>query len=231
MRQVWDELLVGLRALVLNKVIATLAIIAGITMLGIGAVNVLWLVFLKERFGFAANELAWRVSIMDIVFSGGMILASVVIGNFLARIAPKWLIVASLLGVAAGVVLFPLLPDYWTMVACMALIGLGVAPLNTGTNTLLQLLVPNHQLGRVGAGLSTVSDATSLISMSLAGVLGAALGIPTVFMLGGLLCFGGGILAWVTLPVLRADVKPDVADAAPQAEPQAEPTAVPSRAA
>src|SRR5690349_24344645 len=104
---------------------------------------------------------------MDVVFSGGMILAGVVIGNFLARVAPKWLIVASLLGVAAGVVLFPLLPDYWTMVACMALIGLGVAPLNTGTNTLLQLLVPNHQLGRVGAGLSTVSDATSLISMSL----------------------------------------------------------------
>lgn len=224
-RQVWDELLVGLRALVLNKVIATLAVIAGITMLGIGAVNVLWLVFLKERFGFAANELAWRVSIMDIVFSGGMILASVVIGNFLARLAPKWLIVASLFGVAVGVVLFPLLPDYWTMVACMALIGLFVAPLNTGTNTLLQLLVPNHQLGRVGAGLSTVSDATALISMSLAGVLGAALGIPTVFLLGGLLCLGGGILAWITLPVLHAEAKPALA------EPAVEPTSVTSRAA
>jgi MFS family permease len=226
-RQVWEELLVGLRALVLNRIIATLAVVAGITMLGIGAVNVLWLVFLKERFGFVANELAWRVSIMDIVFSGGMILASVVIGNFLARIAPKWLIVASLLGVAGGVILFPMLPDYWTMVGCMALIGLFVAPLNTGTMTLLQLLVPNHQLGRVGAGLSTVSDATALISMSLAGVLGATLGIPTVFMLGGLLCLGGGILAWVTLPIVRAPDKPE----APEVEPQAEPTALPSRAA
>lgn len=226
-RQVWNELLVGLQALVLNKVIATLAIVAGITMLGIGAVNVLWLVFLKERFGFVANELAWRVSIMDIVFSGGMVLASVVIGNFLARVAPKWLIVASLIGVAGGVVLFPLLPNYWTMVACMALIGLCVAPLNTGTMTLLQLLVPNNQLGRVGAGLSTVSDATALISMSLAGLLGATLGIPTVFMLGGVICLGGGILAWVMLPVLHATAAP----AAPTAEPQTEPGAHPARAA
>jgi MFS family permease len=230
-RQVWDELLVGLRALVLNKVIATLAVIAGITMLGIGAVNVLWLVFLKERFGFEANELAWRVSIMDIVFSGGMIVASVVIGNFLARVAPKWLIVVSLLSVAVGVILFPMLPDYWTMVACMALIGLGVAPLNTGTNTLLQLLVPNHQLGRVGAGLSTVSDGTALISMSLAGVLGATLGIPTVFLLGGLLCIGGGILAWITLPVLHGTAAPEAAATETATETEAESPGLPSRAA
>ncbi len=215
-RKVWDELLVGLRALVLNRAVATLALVGGITMLGVGAINVLWLVLLKVRFGFEANELAWRVSIMDIVFSVGMIATSVIVGNFLARVAPKWLVVGSQLGVGVGVILYPLLPDYWSMVVCMIIIGGAVAPINTGASTLMQLVVPNDQLGRVGAGMNTVTDAASLISMSLAGVLGATLGIPLVFLLGGLLCIGGGVLSWVMLPGLRvSDVPPAPAHEVP----------------
>ncbi len=207
-RKVWDELVVGLRALVLNRAVATLALVGGITMLGVGAINVLWLVLLKVRFGFEANELAWRVSIMDIVFSVGMIATSVIIGNFLSRIAPKWLVVGSQIGVGLGVILYPLLPDYWSMVLCMAIIGGAVAPINTGASTLMQLVVPNDQLGRVGGGMNTVTDAAALISMSLAGVLGATLGIPVVFILGGVLCIGSGLLAWVTLPALRVSDTP-----------------------
>src|SRR5579859_4559066 len=53
--RVWQELLVGLQALVLNRTMATLALVFGVTMLGIGAINVLWVVFLKTGFGFQAT--------------------------------------------------------------------------------------------------------------------------------------------------------------------------------
>src|SRR5437868_2277902 len=42
LRKVGQELMVGLRALVLNRAVATLALTFAITMLGVGAINALW---------------------------------------------------------------------------------------------------------------------------------------------------------------------------------------------
>jgi MFS family permease len=216
-RQVGRELGVGLRAVFGSRVIALLAAVLGITMLGVGAINVLFLVFLKIRYNLTPAELAWRVSIIDVVFSAGMIAASVVVGNFLSHIAPKWLLVVALSGAGISILATPFMPDYWLMVALMLLMGAFVGPINTGVSTLVQIVVPNEQLGRVGGGIGTVSEVASITSMSLAGVLGAALGIPTVFVLGGLLCVAGGLLAWAALPALTvpsAAPAPDAPDAA-----------------
>ena len=221
-RQVNGELMVGLRALLLNRTITTMAAVMVITMLGAGAINVLFLVFLRQRFGFVSSELAWRASIMDIAVAAGMIGASVLIGNFLSHVSPKWLVVNALIGIGITVGVFCFLPDYWTMVGAMLFVGIFNAPINAGVGTLLQLLVPNEQLGRVGGGLGTLGDAASLASMSLAGALGAALGIPVVFVLGGLFCIAGGVLAWVTLPAISArshaspPAQPDVDAVAPR---------------
>jgi hypothetical protein len=51
-------LVVGLKVLALNRVIATLAGVFAVTMLGVGALNVLWVVFLETSFGFKDAELA-----------------------------------------------------------------------------------------------------------------------------------------------------------------------------
>jgi MFS family permease len=228
-RQVWSEMLVGLRAVVLNRAVAVTTLVMGVALLGVGAINVLWVVFLRQRFGYDTTELAWRVSIQDIVVGVGMIGASILVGNFLSHVSPKWLIVVSMIGIGATIAVTGYVPDYWVLLVVSLLIGIFNAPINAGVSTLVQLIVPNHQLGRVSGGLSSVIDAASLTSMSMAGVLGAALGIPMVFLLGGLLCLGGGILAWITLPVLHAEARP--AATSPEPETPAEPTAVPSRAA
>ncbi|MDQ6694871.1 MAG: MFS transporter [Chloroflexota bacterium] len=204
---VWAELKVGLQALLLNKAIATLAAVFAITMLGVGAMNVLWVSFLKAHFGFSQAELAWRFSLIDIAFFAGMVGASVISGNFLARRSPKWFIVWGLVG--AGAMTMPLgyLPDYWLVGVAMFLVGIFVAPINTGAGTFMQLIVPNSQLGRVGGGIGTITDTATLLSMSLAGVLGAFIGIPAVFLLAGLMCIGGGLLALFRLPALTMEDK------------------------
>jgi hypothetical protein len=87
----------------------------------------------------------------------------------------------------------------------MLVMGAAVAPINTGVMTLMQIVVPNEQLGRVGGGLGTVGDTASIGSMALAGVLGAILGIPLVFLMGGILCILGGTLAFGLPHVTLAD--------------------------
>jgi MFS family permease len=197
---VWHELVVGLRVLVLNRAVSTLTVISAITMLGVGAVNVLWVVFLKSKFGYEGSELAWRLGLLDIAFAVGMMAASIIAGNFLSQLAPKWFLVASLLGVGVGLVGFAYLPDYWTFMAGSIGLGFFVAPINTGVSTLVQVVVPNRQLGRVNGGMGTVVEASTLISMSMAGALGAALGIPTVFVLSGIICAAMGVVSWALLP-------------------------------
>src|SRR5438477_6603572 len=129
-----------------------------------------------------------------------MMAASIIAGNFLSHLAPKWFLVASLLGVGVGLVGFAYLPDYWTFMAGSIGLGFFVAPINTGVSTLVQVVVPNRQLGRVNGGMGTVVEASTLVSMSMAGALGAALGIPTVFVLGGIICVAMGLASWALLP-------------------------------
>lgn len=204
--QVVKELGIGLKALAFNKTIATLTLVFGITMLGIGALNVLWVSFLKSEYGITDTaELGWRFAMIDIAFFSGMVLASVFVGNFMASRAPKDFVVWGL--IAAGAITIPIgfLGNYWLIVAAMFIIGVSISPIQTGTMTLMQIVVPNNQLGRVGGGMGTVSESASLASMGLAGLLGAAIGIPMVFLLSGVLCVAAGLVALLGLPSTRMD--------------------------
>ena len=198
--RVWNELKVGLRALLLDRTISILALVFGITMLGIGALNVLWVVFLKSAYGYGATELGWRFAVVDVAFFAGMVLAGVGVGNFMAKLPPKLFIVWGL--IIGGVLMTPIgfAPDYWLLVGVWFLVGLAIAPINTGVTTLMQIVVPNSQLGRVSGGIGTVSEVANITSMALAGVLGALLGIPIVLALSGIMCILAGTLALVGLP-------------------------------
>ena len=207
-RRVASELKVGLRSLFLNRTMATIAIIFAVTMFGVGAINALWVTFLKVHYGFASSDLAWRISVGDIAMSAGMVIASVVVGNRLSHVTPKWFIVVGLVGAGVATLGIGYVPGYWLVVASLMVIGLFVGPINTGTSTLMQIVVPNEQMGRVGAGIGTVVDTAMLGSMSLAGLFGAAIGIPLVFFFGGVLCMAAGALAWVALPALTLKDKP-----------------------
>lgn len=213
--RVWNELKVGLKALLLNRTIAILALVFGLIMLGIGALNVLWVVFLKSAFGYEATELGWRFALVDAAFFAGMVLASLAVGNLMTNLPPKRFIVWGLIltGVTMGPVGFA--PDYWLVVVAWLLVGLAVAPINTGVTTLMQIVVPNSQLGRVGGGIGTVSEVAGITSMALAGILGALLGIPTVIAISGILCILAGLLAHFGLPAITLQDKVDAEETAP----------------
>ena len=169
--RVWLELQVGLRALLLNRTIFILALVFGLTMLGIGALNVLWVVFLKSAYGYGATELGWRFALVDAVFFAGMVLASVGVGNFMTKPGAEAL---HRVGADPGRRCHRpggLPPDYWLVVGAWFLVGLAIAPIETGVTTLMQIVVPNSQLWPGSAVASgPVSETASITSMALAGL-------------------------------------------------------------
>jgi MFS family permease len=215
LREIGRDLGAGLRVLVLNRTVFTLALTGGVTMLGLGAANVLWLVYLKTTFGFGESELALRVGFLGLALAAGMTVSSVVVGNWLGAVAPKWLVVAGLLGAGLGLIAFGQLTDYGLLLAATAGLGLFVVPVNAAVSTLLQTGVPNDQLGKVFGGFNTITDAATISSISLAGALSATLGVPMVFLLSGLLCLGMSAVTWGLLPAPPP--------AAPRPQPAAQP--------
>ena len=89
----------------------------------------------------------------------------------------------------------PFAPTYPVMLALCVVIGLGVAPLDAVAATLMQTSVPDNQRGRVGAGMGTLAVTANLVSMSLAGVAGDAIGVGNVFIVGGLIVLAAAGLA------------------------------------
>jgi MFS family permease len=209
-QRVGRELLVGIKALAFNRVMATLSVVFSVTMLGVGALNVLWVSFLKSGFGYTDSaELGWRFAVLDVAFFTGMLVASVAVGNLFSNRPPKDFVVWGLIITGASVLPVGFLPNYWLVVALMLVMGAAVAPINTGVMTLMQIVVPNHQLGRVGGGMGTISDTATLSSMALAGVLGSVLGIPFVFLIAGVMCILGGSVALLGLPSVTLHDKPE----------------------
>lgn len=217
-RRVWDEMVVGIKLMFVNTTMSTLAVVFMVTMLGVGAVNVLWVVYLKMQFGYGEAELAWRFGLLDICFAVGMLVSTAIVGNFLSQLAPKWFIVVALIG--AGVFIAPTgyIPDYALLALLTLGMGVFVAPINTGASTLMQIVVPNEKLGRANGGISTITESATVTSMSLAGFLGWLIGVPAVFLIGGLLCIAAGVLAWVRLPALTLKDMPQAEVVEPERE-------------
>jgi MFS family permease len=208
-RRVWDEMMVGIRLMFANRTMSTLAVVFMVTMLGMGAVNVLWVAYLKIRFGYDEIELAWRFGLLDVCFAAGMLVATVLAGNVLTNLSPKWFIVVPLVGVGACFAPAGSVGDYLVLAALSTGMGLFVAPIYTGIATLMQIVVPNEQLGRANAGINTIIEAAAITSMSLTGFLGWLIGVPAVFLLGGVLCIASGLFAWWRLPALTLKDMPN----------------------
>jgi MFS family permease len=201
-RRVWDEMVVGIKLMFVNRTMSTLAVVFMVTMLGVGAVNVLWVVYLKLQFGYDGTELSWRFGLLDICFAVGMLASTVIVGNFFSHLSPKWFVVVALIGTGAFLAPTGYVGEYVVLAILSIGTGLFVGPIETGATTLMQIVVPNEQLGRANGGISTIAESASVTSMSLAGVLGALIGVPAVFLIGGLMCIAAGLLAWVRLPAL-----------------------------
>ncbi len=193
LRGVTAEARAGLRAVFGTRTIGTLAGVFAVAMLGLGAINVLAIAFLSRNFGVGPGSLGLLMAVQAV----GMILGSIGAGQWLGRAQPGRVLGGSLAVLGGGIVALAFAPTYAVVLALMFVIGLADGPLNAVAATLIQTGVSDAQRGRVGAGINTVITSANLLSMSLAGLAGDALGVSNVFILGGLITLlaGGGAFA------------------------------------
>jgi MFS family permease len=113
--------------------------------------------------------------------------------------------------------------------ACMYAMGLGSTSMAMGTQTVIQLSVPDHLRGRLSAVFTTILVGTTPIGGLIAGALASSLGTPQAILIGGLagatvalialaLAWRWRLLGSATLPAAPRPRDPD--GEAPRREPE-----------
>jgi MFS family permease len=163
-----------------------------VTMLGVGAINVLFIPFLVDELGASP---AWAGPL-----EGAQTVAMVVSGGLLAglatRVSVPRLFVGGLLGVAACIALLSVAPGPIALLGILVAVGACVMPVQATTMTIVQRATTNETRGRVGGALNAAIQTASIASMAAAGILADVVGIRTVFALGAGVTLAAAVLAW-----------------------------------
>jgi len=177
-----------------------------VLMLGIGAINVLFVPFLVNDLHLPETYLGF----IDLVQMIGMLAITGAIGRLAYRFQP-WQIIGSgiiALGVFLGAVGW--VEEAWVLFPLSFMWGVAIAPAEASATTIMQS-TPDEIRGRAISAISTVNGTTNVISMALAGFLGAAIGARLSFVVGGAFAIIGGALAWI---IMRGKPISDMAQAA-----------------
>jgi predicted MFS family arabinose efflux permease len=197
---VGSALAVGLRTIARSRILVTTIGILGVSMLGLGAVNILFVPFVV---GVLDVGPVWMGPV-EFAQSASMILASGLIGVLARRLSPTSIVTVGIAGIAVTIGLAGAVGAIWQLLVLMFVLGWFVVPLQASIVTILQTTVPDGERGRVMAVLQAVMSAAGVVSMAAAGIAGDALGVREVFFAAGALCGAGFLVALVGFRVRGA---------------------------
>ncbi len=163
-----------------------------VVMLGIGAINVLFIPFLINDLGASP---AWAGP-LEGAQTVSMILAGGLMVGLASRFSVPRLFVGGLAGLAVCVSLLAIVPGPWALLAVMFAVGWFVMPVQATTMTIVQKATTNETRGRVAGALNAVIQTASIGSMAVAGILADVTGIRVVFAIGGAVALLAAVLAW-----------------------------------
>ncbi len=192
---VFQELNEGLHTIGSDRMLIGALVTFAVSMLGLGAVNVLFVPFLL-------NDLKINVALMGIVEAAqvvGMVLGSVLAAMLASRLQIRRVISIGVMCLGLTVVGAGLAGNILTMLVLIFMTGLFMTPVHAADATLMQQRVPDEKRGRVGSAMNTVVVLASVISMAGSGILGDTIGIRQVFWGAGTLALVAGILAMFLL--------------------------------
>jgi MFS family permease len=194
-RQTVAQLFEGLRFLFSQRMLVGVMATFAVTMLGLGAVNVLSVPFLVNHLHVRTEALG----LIDAAQVIGMVLGSGLVAVLAVRLKAARIIVGGILMIGLLTEVFGSSTAIWTILISLFFVGLFLTPVQSAGSTLLQLYVPDDKRGRASSALNTVITLASVLSMGAAGVLGDAIGIRQVFYISGLITIFAGLLAAVLM--------------------------------
>jgi MFS family permease len=191
---VFNQLKAGLSLVFSSKLLSGTVVAMGVSMLGLGAVNVLLVPFVVNDLQipetwFAALEGSQTLS---------MVLSGALVAALAARFKPTNIVSVGLglLGAAIGVI--SIASNVWGLMLIFFVLGWFLTPVQASLVTLIQTHVTDDVRGRASAALNTMMQASNVTSMALAGVMADWIGVRQVFFLcGSIVALSGIVSAWV----------------------------------
>ncbi|NPA91067.1 MAG: MFS transporter [Chloroflexi bacterium] len=191
---VWREIQVGIRTIFRSRVLTGILMAAGITMLGMGAINILFVPFLLNDLHVSPT---WFSAVQG-AQSASMILSGALVATLAARVKPTRIVTFALMGIGLGIGAISQVHSIWQVLGILFFIGGLVTPFNASISTLSQTMVSDALRGRMGASLNMLVTTANIASMAVAGVLADLLGVRMVFILaGGLAIVASLVAAWM----------------------------------
>jgi MFS transporter, DHA3 family, macrolide efflux protein len=163
-----------------------------VAMLGVGAINVIWVPYLQATFGVGAEGLG----IVDSAQGAGMLLGGLLLGFAAARVRKSILSSTGLLLIGVMFALMGYSPTFWLIILESFLVGLALVPVQSALATIMQLSVPDLKRGRVGSSMGAITTSGSLLSMAFAAFFGERIGLNNVYLVIGVFIFLSGILGF-----------------------------------
>ena len=181
----------GLRIVRGSRLLTGVVLATGITMLGLGAVNVLFVPLLVNDLDV---DPAWMAAI-EFAQTAAMILAAFTVAFLARRLSPTTIISLGLgvIGVCIGLVAG--VGAVWQVILILFAVGLALTPLQAMVQTVVQTAAGDATRGRVVSVLQASISTASVASMAIGGVLGTVIGIRAVYLVAGGVVLGAAGLS------------------------------------
>jgi MFS transporter, DHA3 family, macrolide efflux protein len=172
------SLLEGLAIVRGSRALGGSLVAAAVSMLGLGAVNVLFVPLLIGDLRVAPS---WMAGI-ELAQTAAMLLAAGIVPFLARRLAPTTIISLGLVGIGVGIGLLSGVTEVWHVLGVLFLVGWMVTPLQAMLQTIVQTTATDATRGRVVSVLQASMSTASVVSMAVGGVLGDLIGIRAVYL-------------------------------------------------
>ncbi len=182
----------GLAYLFGNRTMVGVLVCMTVALLGIGAINVIWVPYLQRTFGVDASGIGFVDSAQGV----GMVVGGLLLGVLAARMRKTTMCALGMIGIGLFFAVMGYSPLFEMIIVLSFLVGICLTPAQSALNTIMQMAVPDLKRGRVGSSMNAINTAGSLLSMAIVSLFGESIGLSNVFLLIGIFIAAAGVLAF-----------------------------------
>jgi MFS family permease len=189
----------GLAAVRKSRLLTTLAGVQALAALSAGATSALLVVLAERHLDVGPGRFGLLLGAIGI----GAGLGPLVLQRFVTDVRRPALLFGPYLLRGAVDLVLAAFSSFGLALGALAVYGVGTSTGHVTYQTVLQTTVPDRIRGRVFALYDMVWQSARLVSIGAGGLAADALGIRAVYLLGGALLIGAGVLGLVAVPAAR----------------------------
>ncbi|HEX2765630.1 MAG TPA: MFS transporter [Candidatus Limnocylindria bacterium] len=198
------SMLEGLAIVRGSRLLAGSVIAAAVTMLGLGAVNVLFVPLIVRELRV---DPTWMAG-LDFAQTSSMLMAAGIVTLLVRRLAPTTIISICLAGLGVFIGLLAGVSAIWQVLLILFAVGWMVTPLQAMLQTIVQTTATDATRGRVVSLLQASLSTASVASMAVGGVLGDLIGTRQVFVAASVVVIGAALLSVVLFRGVGVGTRP-----------------------